>query len=293
MTDPRMVGKAPFPVVSQANVYQFQPGGRLGHAGVESRMVLLCRRGSGQVWVNGQRHAMRAGVLLILPWGRSIRYVADVPDPFLLVGVHLIPEHDSEHRVVADVPHDRDHPLAGCGWRRDGSVLPGGSVVVSCAEERPGLVDISLYAVEVFRRGIPGEGLMRALGTLVLHELSESRGAAGPLYGALVPDDLRRVLQYIDQELHHRLTIGELAGVAGCGVATLTRRFRRHLDTSPMGWVAARRIARAQELLRTTGFTVGQVARRCGVVDPYYFSRLFRQHVGQSPREWRGVQHVL
>jgi AraC-like DNA-binding protein/quercetin dioxygenase-like cupin family protein len=291
--NPLMVSGAPFPVVSQANMYQFQPGRRLRHARVESRMVLLCRSGGGQVWVNGQRHVMRAGVLLILPWGRSIRYAADVLDPFLLVGAHLIPEHDPGHRVVADVPHDRDHPLTGCGWRRDGTILSGGSVVVSSAEERPRLVDVSLYAVEVFRRGAPDEALMRALGTLVLHELSEPLGAAGPLYGALVPDDLRRVLQYVDQELHRQLTIGELAGVAGCGVATLTRRFRRHLDTSPMGWVAARRIARAQELLRTTGLTVGQVARRCGVADPYYFSRLFRQHVGQSPREWRSAQHVL
>lgn len=293
MSNPRLVSGAPFPAVCQANVYQFRSGRQLRHARVESRMVLLCRRGSGQVRVNGQRHAMRAGSLLILPWGRSIRYAADVLDPFLLVGAHLIPEHDPGHRVVADVPHERDHPLAGCGWRRDGTILSGGSVVVSCAEERPRLVDVSLYAVEVFRRGVPDEGLMRALGTLLLHELSESLTAAAPWYGALVPDDLRRVLQYIDQELHHHLTIGELAGVAGCGVATLTRRFRRHLDTSPMGWVAARRIARAQELLRTTGFTVGQVARRCGVADPYYFSRLFRQHVGQSPREWRSAQHAL
>ncbi|MFF3350524.1 helix-turn-helix domain-containing protein [Streptomyces sp. NPDC002779] len=288
-----MVSGAPFPVVSQANVYQFPPGRRLRHARVESRMVLLCRSGGGKIWVNGQQHLVRAGALFVLPWGRSIRYAADTLDPFLLIGTHVIPEHDPGQRVVAEVPHDVDHPLMGCGWRRDGEVLSGGSVVVSSAEERPQLVDVSLYAVEVFRRGVPDERLMRALGTLVLHELTELPRPAEPPYGALVPDDLRRVLQYVDQELQNQLTIGELASVAGCGIATLARRFRQHLDTSPMGWVAGRRIARAQELLRTTGLTIGQVARRCGVVDPYYFSRLFRQHVGQSPREWRRTQHVL
>ncbi|MEV0585357.1 AraC family transcriptional regulator [Nonomuraea sp. NPDC050310] len=236
---------------------------------------------------------MRPGALLILPWGRSIEYAADTVDPFLLVGTHLIPEHDPGRPVEAGVPHDLDHPLMGCGWRRDGAVLPGGSVVVSSVEERPHLLDLSLYAVEVFRRGVPDEPLMRALGTLVVRELSEVHRPSGPPYGPLVPDDLRRVLQYIDQELHHQLTIGELASVAGCGVATLARRFREHLGTSPMGWVAGRRIAQAQELLRTTGLTVGQVARRCGVADPYYFSRLFRRHVGQSPQGWRRTQHVL
>lgn len=288
-----MVSVTPFPVVSQSNMYQFPPGRQLRHGRVESRMVLLCRSGGGQVWVNGQQHLVRPGALFVLPWGRSMRYVADTVDPFLLVGAHLIPEHDAGHQVEASVPHDLDHPLMGCGWRRDSAVLPGGSVVVSSAEERPQLVDVSLYAVEVFRRGVPDEQLMRALGTLILHELSELQHPCGPPYGLLVPDDLRRVQQYVDQELQNQLTIAELASVAGCGSATLARRFRQHLGTSPMDWVAGRRIARAQELLRTTGLTISQVARRCGVADPYYFSRLFRRHVGQSPREWRRTQHVL
>lgn len=51
--------------------------------------------------------------------------------------------------------------------------------------------------------------------------------------------------------------------------------------------VSDRVMTEAQRLLRHTNLTVQQVAYRLGYDDPLYFSRAFRQHVGQPPSVYR------
>jgi transcriptional regulator GlxA family with amidase domain len=47
------------------------------------------------------------------------------------------------------------------------------------------------------------------------------------------------------------------------------------------------RIKRACQLLRQTEKTVSEVAYACGFTDPKYFSRIFKQSIGQAPTEYR------
>jgi AraC-like DNA-binding protein len=51
--------------------------------------------------------------------------------------------------------------------------------------------------------------------------------------------------------------------------------------------VSDRVMTEAQRLLRHTTLTVQQVAYRLGYEDPLYFSRAFRQHVGEPPSAYR------
>jgi len=53
------------------------------------------------------------------------------------------------------------------------------------------------------------------------------------------------------------------------------------------------RLDHASELLadaETQDLTVGEIAFRCGFLDPGYFARLFRKRFGMSPRDWRGAR---
>ncbi|MCW2960664.1 MAG: transcriptional regulator, AraC family [Thermoleophilia bacterium] len=54
--------------------------------------------------------------------------------------------------------------------------------------------------------------------------------------------------------------------------------------------ISDRLMTEAQRLLRHTNLTVQQVAQRVGYDDPLYFSRAFRQHVGEPPSAYR--EHV-
>jgi AraC-like DNA-binding protein len=68
----------------------------------------------------------------------------------------------------------------------------------------------------------------------------------------------------------------------------LTTVVRRRTGRTVQEWITERRMAEARGLLAETDLPVAEVARRVGVCDPGYFSRLFGRAHGSSPREWRG-----
>jgi AraC-like DNA-binding protein len=282
-----------FAAVLHASEVQFAPGGRLGFSRVESRLVFLCRAGRGVVRVNQRSFPVTAGSVLLLPWGHAIDYTAREVDPFLVGGAHLVPVHEAARPVEPSIPHEPSHPLAGCSWRRDEAGLGPAEIVLSTAADLPELVEIVRYAITVFARGAPNEDAMRALGTLVADELAESARPREPQFGVDLPTDLERVASYVERNLDRQISVRELADVASCSPSTLTRRFRAHLGASALSWITSRRMARAVVLLRTTTLPVGQVSRRCGITDPYYFSRLFRAHTGEAPTTWRRGRHLL
>lgn len=58
-------------------------------------------------------------------------------------------------------------------------------------------------------------------------------------------------------------------------------------ELSPMQVLLNRRLIEARRLLLYSDLSVSDCCHQTGFDDPAYFSRLFRRHVGQSPREFR------
>lgn len=64
------------------------------------------------------------------------------------------------------------------------------------------------------------------------------------------------------------------------------REFRRRLGATPAKYQEFRRMEIAMQLLEA-GYGITETARRVGFADSYYFSRLFKRHIGISPRGWQ------
>ncbi len=101
------------------------------------------------------------------------------------------------------------------------------------------------------------------------------------------PERLSRVIWHIHANYASELTVATLAAVCDISEGHFYRWFQKRTGCTPRDFVARVRIDASQELLRQSGMPVGDVARRVGYADPLHFSRVFRQRVGLSPREWR------
>jgi AraC-like DNA-binding protein len=88
------------------------------------------------------------------------------------------------------------------------------------------------------------------------------------------------------------LSLSDVADELGMTPGHLTTVVRRRTGRTVQEWIIERRMAEARNLLSDTELSVGEIARRVGISDPGYFSRLFRRTHGASPREWRDRREV-
>jgi AraC-like DNA-binding protein len=124
--------------------------------------------------------------------------------------------------------------------------------------------------------------------TLLLIDLAR---LAGPVVAELRRSGeplLAEVFEVIDRRHAGPLSLRDVAGELGMTPGHLTTVVRRRTGRTVQEWITERRMAEARGLLAETDLPVAEVARRVGVCDPGYFSRLFGRAHGSSPREWRG-----
>lgn len=65
------------------------------------------------------------------------------------------------------------------------------------------------------------------------------------------------------------------------------RLFKQELGTTPMQFIIERKMTTAKLMLSSENISVKEVAYSLGYYDLSYFTRLFRHHVGMTPRQYR------
>jgi AraC-like DNA-binding protein len=91
----------------------------------------------------------------------------------------------------------------------------------------------------------------------------------------------------IDEQPGQSLSLPALARRAGYSQDHLCRIFKQLTGETPQQRMIRRRIQRAATLLSESSLTISQIADAMGYRDVYFFSRQFKQKMGQSPRTYR------
>jgi AraC-like DNA-binding protein len=99
---------------------------------------------------------------------------------------------------------------------------------------------------------------------------------------------LRRAVAFIDEHAREDITVADIASAAFVTIRAVQLAFRRHLDTTPMGYLRQVRLGRAHHDLKTSApgrDTVTAVAYRWGFSNPSHFGGLYRQAYGTTPSQ--------
>jgi AraC family transcriptional regulator len=140
---------------------------------------------------------------------------------------------------------------------------------------------------EVESGGLAGRLFAESLGhTLALHLLRNyASGVATrplPVHG-LSESALRRVLDYLNDQLERDLSLAELAAVAGYSPTYFARQFKEVTGLAPHQYLIRCRVERARALLEAGTLTVAEVAQRVGFADQSHLDRHFKHLLGISP----------
>jgi AraC-like DNA-binding protein len=93
---------------------------------------------------------------------------------------------------------------------------------------------------------------------------------------------VRRAREHLRERWDQRVTLAELAAVAGLSRFELVRRFHEQVGVPPHAFQTNLRVEEARRLL-AAGVTPAAVAADCGFADQPHLTRVFKQAVGVSP----------
>lgn len=129
--------------------------------------------------------------------------------------------------------------------------------------------------------------------------------AFGRLFESLTPEAQRRcrqflagdeavrpALQQIEEHFDEGLDNASLARLCSLSEDHFIRRFRETVGQTPAQYVLDRRVTEAAQLLLFGADSIDRIATRCGFPNRHYFSRVFKQRIGQPPAAYRRSSRV-
>ncbi len=235
--------------------------------GVEQAIFKYCVRGAGWCEIDGRRHDVRAGDLMVVPPCAPHKYGATPESPWTVHWFHATGEH--LEALMSELEVGRAAPIVHLG--RDPRLLDLFRDLQPVLDEDYAFPQL-LYASQL---------LGHLVGVMI--RLRRERRTE-------TPHASRRVLATVERMKHRlddALDVVQLATHADLSVSHYAALFRRLTGSSPKVYFDRLRLERAAQLLLTSEQTIGAIARQVGYDDPLHFSRRFKAVRGIAPSAYR------
>ena len=96
-----------------------------------------------------------------------------------------------------------------------------------------------------------------------------------------------KAVEFIDTNYEKRLTIDEIASVAGFSKFHFSRLFKNYTGFTVIEHINGRRCENAKIMLETTTKSISQIASECGFDSCSYFAKAFEKSFGVLPSSYR------
>lgn len=101
-------------------------------------------------------------------------------------------------------------------------------------------------------------------------------------------DPISYTLKLIADTPQKNWSIKALAKKANVSESTLYRYFKKELKITPNQYLWDIKLNHAKKLLRENlELNISQIGYNVGIQNPFYFSKIFKQHIGVSPKQYR------
>lgn len=130
------------------------------------------------------------------------------------------------------------------------------------------------------------DGLLTTILSLLLQRAAVSDL---PQKVAISPGKLRRLLEFVDENMEECINVDSMARVAGLSGRHFGRAFTKELGVTPHRWLMQRRVERAKALLLESDLDCTSIASRCGFASQSHLTVAMKTHLGTTPTLWRRV----
>lgn len=103
----------------------------------------------------------------------------------------------------------------------------------------------------------------------------------------------KKMMYFIQKEYQNKVTLEMIAASGGVSKSLCNKLFKKYVDVSPINYLLELRIKKVTEYLRTTSYSLTEIAELCGFNGASYMAEMFKKLVGKSPLNYRHEQANL
>ena len=236
---------------------------------ISQYILIYCTRGAGWYELAGKRYSVGSDQLFILPAEKPHAYGADLDDPGTIYWVHFKGEMAG---IFAE------------GFSTPFSIPSGDDSRIST---RLGVFE-EIY--RTLKNGYSSDNLSYSAAALYyflgsIKYLGKYRKSHETHEGER--DIVETAIHFMRENLSKRLTLADIARHVNYSPSHFSAVFSRRTGYAPVYYFNQLKIQQASTYLDFTDLKITQICPRLGIDDPYYFSRLFRKHMGMSPSDYK------
>src|SRR5262249_48164123 len=131
------------------------------------------------------------------------------------------------------------------------------------------------------------ESLVNTLSVHLLRHYSTDSLIPDLQFGGLPSHRLRRVTEFIEENLERDLSLGEIAQAVELSPFHFARSFKQTTGVTPIQFLMQRRIEAAKRLLAESELPIVEIGLRVGLKNQSHFTTLFRKFTALTPRSYR------
>ena len=98
---------------------------------------------------------------------------------------------------------------------------------------------------------------------------------------------IKAARSYIDEHYATDITLADVAAASNLSPSRLSGLFKRETGASVMAYRNELRLVEAAQLLLHSNLRIADIGAQVGYPEQAFFSRIFRRHLGMSPRQYR------
>ena len=100
-------------------------------------------------------------------------------------------------------------------------------------------------------------------------------------------DDINTVMQYIEENVHNRIKVSEIAKVVFLSPEYLSVKFHQTVGETIPSYINRVKIEKAKELLVLSDMPIGEISEYLAFSSQSYFQNIFKKYCGITPKEYR------
>jgi AraC family transcriptional regulator of arabinose operon len=241
---------------------------RKRNTGSEEYIIIYCIAGEGWIDIEDKHYQLAANGFKIIPKNIPHQYGSSAERPWSIYWLHFNGDH------------------AETLYKRYLNTTSADGGYISFDEQRIVLFNDIIDMMEIGFDDLQLELIyIRALRLISSYIYQEPRRTADNA------DIVKTSINYMREHINQNLQIKDLAANANYSVSRYSEVFRQATGYAPMQYFTQLRIHHACQHLCFSSLNIKQVCGKLGFTDPFYFSKLFKQHTGRSPNQYRKLHH--